>query len=135
MERDNPFYVPTEAQQTERFAPSARSASEASTPRRRGRSHRECSPGLEDEQTGLPTLYTKDHCPVSPLSYVAERLGLSRGQLKHASKKGTVPAIKFGGDYFLNLRDVQAYVNAPKNKGGRPRKQPQQNRASKRPTA
>lgn len=103
----------------ERPIPPARRPAESSRPK--GPRRRESSPGLEDEHTGLPALYTKDHRPVSPLPLIAERVGLSPEHLASLLRQGIIPGVKLSRIYFVNLDDAEAYVHSPKNKGGRGR--------------
>ena len=95
------------------------------SPRPRGtRKSRDFTPGIEDEHTGLPALYTKAHIPLSPVPLVAERVGLSADHLAHVIRDGTLPAVKLAGMYFVSLQDAEAYIRSPKNKGGRGHRTP-----------
>ena len=82
-----------------------------------GRSRQERGPA-----SVLPTLYTKDRLPVSPLPAVAAHVGLSAKRLFELARDGKVRSLKIGRDYFVNANDAQKYKDAPKSKGGRPRK-------------
>jgi excisionase family DNA binding protein len=54
----------------------------------------------------------------------AHYLGIQKGFVARLCKKGILIAKKHGRDWDIDPRSVEEYKNAPKNKGGRPRKEP-----------
>ncbi len=54
----------------------------------------------------------------------AEYLGLSKSMVTRLCRDGILKARKHGRDWDIDPASVEAYKVAPKNKGGRPRKQP-----------
>ncbi len=55
----------------------------------------------------------------------AERLGCAVITVHKAIKRGQMAAVKHGRDWFISAEEVERYKAAPKNKGGRPRKEVQ----------
>ena len=53
----------------------------------------------------------------------AEITGLSRQSIHRAIRRGLIPVQhRTAKGVYIRLDDVYAYINAPKNPGGRPRK-------------
>ena len=52
----------------------------------------------------------------------ARYLGITIHQVVLLIKTGKLSAYKFGRDWVIDPASVEAYKNAPKDKGGRPRK-------------
>ncbi len=63
----------------------------------------------------------------------AAYLGLSIHMVARLCRNGTLKAHKHGRDWDIEPESVAAYKAAPKNKGGRPRKQPGSAPSSKQP--
>ena len=55
----------------------------------------------------------------------SEILGVTKGYVARLCQKGKLRAHKVGRDWIVDPESVEAYKNAPKNKGGRPRKAPE----------
>ena len=53
---------------------------------------------------------------------VALYLGVRPGYVARLCKKGVLVATRFGRAWVIDPASVEAYKNAPKDKGGRPRK-------------
>lgn len=48
---------------------------------------------------------------------------LTRQAIWRAIQTGTLPAVKVGRDWQITQADLNKWLAAPKNKGGRPRKE------------
>lgn len=53
----------------------------------------------------------------------AARLGLEPIAVRKAITRGKMAAVKHGRDWLITPEEVERYKAAPKNKGGRPRKE------------
>jgi len=54
---------------------------------------------------------------------VAQELGVSMSFVARLCRNGKLKARKLGRDWFIDPASVEAYKNAPKDKGGRPKKE------------
>ena len=62
-----------------------------------------------------------DYSQMLTVGEAAELLGITPRALNHAIERGRVPAKRFGTQWALTLRDVEAY-RATRHAGGRPKK-------------
>lgn len=53
----------------------------------------------------------------------AARLGVTPEAVRKAIKRGNMTAAQHGRDYWIEAEEVDRYAAAPKDRGGRPKKE------------